>query len=254
MKVLNFREVFRAVFTQAMSGGRNCAGGSTIGQDLPSIFIYPFTNDNKCLHRAPRDFCQDSKYFTIFYHCDYFSHIREIYAIRILTVKYTQCVYWVVTCQFNTDLTLKKKVTFDKKLRTAEYYLGHSGPIKIEIDRVLGIGEFTTSSGLLSEDYNLVLIAPKIWFAIPMDSDGITDLIKWLEVEFKTEIKTVLANSVFEKSRLIYPEQLRDKEFIRSEQYIPKEWLDNLKVRLGIKPDKILKLHTDISEILKTGM
>jgi len=32
-------------------------------QDLLYGFTYPFTNDNKCLYRAPADFCQDSKIF-----------------------------------------------------------------------------------------------------------------------------------------------------------------------------------------------
>jgi hypothetical protein len=149
---------------------------------------------------------------------------------------------------------MRNKVTFNNTLKTAEYHLGHSGPIKIDLNQILGIGEFTTSCGLLSHDYNLVLITPNFWFGIPMDSDGITDFIKWLEVEFKTEIKTSLANSVIEKSRMIYPEQLKDKEFIKSEHYKPKNWLDSVKVKFGIKPDKILKLHTEISEILKTGM
>lgn len=149
---------------------------------------------------------------------------------------------------------MRNRVTFDDKLKTAEYYLGQSGPIKIELNQVLGIGEFTTSDGPLSDDYNLVIITPHIWFAIPMDSDGITGFIKWLEVEFKTEIKTALANSVAENSRMIYPKQLMDKEFIKCEQYKPKNWIDSLKVQLSIKPDKILKLHSDINDILKTGM
>jgi hypothetical protein len=152
------------------------------------------------------------------------------------------------------QVAMKNKITFNDKLKKAEYYLGQSGPIKIELKEVLGIGEFTTSGGPLSDDYNLVLIAPKIWFAIPMDSDGIWDFIKWLEVEFKIEIKMILANSVIDKSRMIYPEQLKGKEFVKYEQYNPKDWLDSLKVRVGIKPDKILKLHSDISEMLKTGM
>ncbi len=61
-------------------------------QDPVSSFTYPFTNDNKWLHAIQR-FCQDSKYFMIFYHRDYLSHKMQIYAIRIVAVKYTQCVY-----------------------------------------------------------------------------------------------------------------------------------------------------------------
>jgi hypothetical protein len=47
---------FREVFNKPMPGGR----WSTVDQDFLSSFIYPFTNDNKCLHHAPADFCQDS--------------------------------------------------------------------------------------------------------------------------------------------------------------------------------------------------
>jgi hypothetical protein len=149
---------------------------------------------------------------------------------------------------------MANKVIFDDKLKTAEYWLGSSLPIKIELNRVLAIGEFTTSGGPFSDDYCLYLIAPPIWYAIPMDSNGMMDFVKFLEIEFDTEIRTTLANSVTEKSRIIYPARLKDKEFLATELYKPKDWLDRLKVRFGIKPDRILKLHSDMNEILKTGL
>lgn len=146
---------------------------------------------------------------------------------------------------------MRNKVTFNDKLKIAKYYPGHSGPVTIELNQILGIGEFITSGGPLSDDYYLVLIAPELWFAIPMESHGMTGFVKWLEVEFKTEINTTLANTITEKSRMIYPEQLRVKEFIKCEQYNPKNWIDSLKIKFSIKSDKIIKLDSDISEILK---
>jgi len=142
------------------------------------------------------------------------------------------------------------KVIFNSTLRTAEYYLGETGPIKIELDQVLAIGEFTTSGGPVSDDYCLYLITPVFWHAIPMDADGMEAFVKWLEVEFNTDLKTALANSVIENSRMMYPEQLREKEFLQFVDYQPKNWFDNLKVRLGLKPDKIFKLHPEVNEIL----
>lgn len=142
------------------------------------------------------------------------------------------------------------KVTFDSAVKTAEYYLGETGPIKIEISQVLAIGEFTTSAGPASDDYCLYLITPIFWHAIPMDAEGMEPFVKWLEVEFNTDLKTTLANSVIENSRMMYPEQLREKQFLQFADYQPKDWFDKLKVRLGLKPDKILKLHPEVNEIL----
>jgi hypothetical protein len=146
--------------------------------------------------------------------------------------------------------SMRNKVNFNSSLKTAEYYLGETGPIKIDLDQVLAIGELTTSAGPASDDYCLYLITPIFWHAIPMDAEGMEAFVKWLEVEFNTDLKTALANSVTEKSRMMYPEQLREKQFLQFADYQPKDWFDKLKVRLGLKPDKIYKLHPEVNEIL----
>lgn len=83
----------------------------------------------------------------------------------------------------------------------------------LPIDTVKVIGEYTTQEGPFIEDHFLVFVdTENKLYEIPIVADGLTELLNKISLLIKYELKISLYFSTEFKSKVIYPEILRDED------------------------------------------
>ena len=79
---------------------------------------------------------------------------------------------------------------------------------EFEFKDILGKGEVTTPEDSFLSDYFLVAITSKIWNTIPMDAEGIDQLVEDFQKRLNVKLVMGLANAIGYKSRLLYTKEL----------------------------------------------
>ena len=87
---------------------------------------------------------------------------------------------------------------------------------RVRLEAVCVIGEFTDGSGPWGDDFCAVFVEREsgAWHVLPYDADGCDDVLKLLGRKLDTPLTTTLANSTEFRSRVIWPEQLRDRPLL----------------------------------------
>lgn len=90
----------------------------------------------------------------------------------------------------------------------------------LSIDTLKVIGEYTTQEGPFVEDHFLVFVdIENKLYEIPVAADGLTEVLNKISLLIKYELKISLYFSTEFKSRVIYPEILKDEDlftFVRT--------------------------------------
>jgi hypothetical protein len=87
---------------------------------------------------------------------------------------------------------------------------------RLRLDSVCLIGEFTDASGPVGDDYCVTFVqrGSGVRYVLPYDTVGCGLVMDAISHELGAPMTTALANSADFRSRVLWPEHLRDKPFL----------------------------------------
>ena len=113
------------------------------------------------------------------------------------------------------------------------------------MDKIKVIGEFTTADGPYADDWFLTFITQKDWIEIPMYTDGMTNFLTDLGKILKADLNAKLTNSADWKTRIMYPNEFKEKELYEIENVEPKTFWEKIKKRIGMQ-DSVRVFSTEL--------
>ncbi|WP_316772338.1 hypothetical protein [Pedobacter frigiditerrae] len=117
---------------------------------------------------------------------------------------------------------------------------------EIPISEIKAIGEFTTSNGPFLDDWFLTLITKNEWHEIPMDVIGVDEFFLNLGEVLGVKLEYQLTNSTIWKTRIMYPESLKERELYNM---VKKRSKNFFKRFLGLK-ETVREISPEIINIL----
>ncbi len=118
---------------------------------------------------------------------------------------------------------------------------------EIPVEQISAIGEFTTSAGPYFDDWYVTFITQNDWYEIPMDVSGIDELFLGLGNKLGVDLSYQLTNSTTWKTRIMYPEKLKERELYKIVNKSPKNFIKRL---LGLK-ERVREISPEITNILE---
>ena len=138
------------------------------------------------------------------------------------------------------------EITDNKKIKV----VGGLNPKELSISDLIIIGEYTTDNGPFLDDWFLTLVTLNEWIEISMYTVGMTKFLKDLSKVVNADLSTSLANSSIWKTRIMFPNELKEKELFEVEDIEPKSLLGKVKKQItGGKSAR--KLSSEILKILE---
>ena len=125
-----------------------------------------------------------------------------------------------------------------------EFRRGNDG-WRVRLDTLCVIGEFTDASGPWGDDFCMVFVeqGSGAWYVLPYDADGCADVVKAVAGRLNTQLATQFAKSTEFRSRVLWPEHLRDKPLLSDAA------ADGLLGRIGLRRTE--KLLPEIFDFAK---
>lgn len=117
---------------------------------------------------------------------------------------------------------------------------------EIPISEIKAIGEFTTSNGPFLDDWFFTLITKNEWHEIPMDVIGVDEFFLNLGEVLGVKLEYQLTNSTIWKTRIMYPESLKERELYNM---VKKRSKNFFKRFLGLK-ETVREISPEIINIL----
>lgn len=107
----------------------------------------------------------------------------------------------------------------------------------------------TTAGGPWFDDHFLMFISKdKLWHLIPMDVEGMNDLIKVIGLRFDISSFVQMANITVFKSRLIYPKTFEGMEYLSLQKIEAKRFWNRLVMSLGLKSNERMVVTEEFQE------
>lgn len=137
----------------------------------------------------------------------------------------------------------------DKVLRT----LGGQTTFSIPVTEIKVIGEFTTNNGPYLDDWFLTIITATDWYEIPLDVIGTYQLLTDLGQKLGTAMSFQLTNSTEWKTRIMFPDNFKDKELYQIVSIAPMTILEKAKKIIGIsKTVREFSIETKMARDMKS--
>jgi hypothetical protein len=134
----------------------------------------------------------------------------------------------------------------DKIVRTLNGQLMY----EILVTDIKVIGEFTTASGPIFDDWFLTLITANSCYEIPMDVIGIDKLLSDLGQKLGTNLSYKFANSAYWKTRIMYPINSIEKNLYERVSQEPKTSWDRIMKIIGLQ-GSVIQYSNETEKILK---
>ncbi len=106
---------------------------------------------------------------------------------------------------------------------------------EIPAEEIKVIGEFTTADGPWFDDWFLTIITKNDWYEIPMDAAGLDELLTDLSKRLGVNLNWQFVGSTKWKTRIMYPESVKDKELYKLVDVEPKSLWYWIKKMFGLQ-------------------
>jgi hypothetical protein len=153
-----------------------------------------------------------------------------------------------ITCCHTYKKTIEKEEKYGRIKLNGEKVIevvGGLNPLKIDVDKIKVIGEFTTADGPYADDWFLTFITQKDWIEIPMYTNGMTNFLTDLGKILKADLNAKLTNSADWKTRIMFPNEFKEKELYEIENVEPKTFWEKIKKRIGMQ-DSVRVFSTEL--------